>query len=65
MMRHPEQLLSRHIRRRIAETMQNETLTPMDVHGAADVNGKPYEWRLRPHLDCGEADEWAIRAGNR
>ena len=36
-MRHPEQILSRHVRRRIAETTQNETPTPMGVHGAADV----------------------------
>ena len=36
-MRHPEQILSRHVRRRNAETTQNETPTPMDVHGAADV----------------------------
>ena len=36
-MSNPEQILSRHVRRRIAETTQNETPTPMDVHGAVDV----------------------------
>ena len=33
-MRYPEQILSRHVRRRIADATQNETSTPMDAHGA-------------------------------
>ena len=37
-MRYPEQILSRHVRRRIADATQNETSTPMDAHGAPHIS---------------------------
>ena len=33
-----EQILSRHVRRRIADATQNETSTPMDAHGAPHIS---------------------------
>ena len=65
-MRHPEQILSRHVRRRIAETTQNETPTPMGVHGAADViEANPTNLDSDPTSALRRSGRVGNRAGNR